>query len=165
MTTLAGSLNGTLTPREVFDEAMLTRLGSRKTLVAFFNGGASQFNSTPREHGTTSGYLVPSGKKFIVASTQWVIEGGVTGKRMGVSSGSTDVGISSASPPAAHDFSVASAFPYNNYYITTAGNQVLRTSMFITIPAGRYVYARSDHSGASWVQITGYEIDANAIVF
>lgn len=162
MATLSALTSSSFTNREVFDSAVLTGFANRKTFVAFFNGGASGFHCTPYEHGSSSGYLVPSGKKLILTTSQWVMEGTLTGKKIGIGSGSTDVGMSSTSAPTTHDFSGAATIPGTQYITTASGSQVLRLSYILVIPEGKYIYAYNAHTGASWLHLTGYEINATA---
>lgn len=146
----------------VIGNQTITKLTQLKTLHAYTQ--STNAYSTLREFGSTSGYVVPGGKKFITLAVYIPFSAKVASNTFGIQGASTDVGIVSgtSSPLAGLDYA-GNTNPINIDVHTNANAEYYVKDFFWETSAGRYLQAHYGASGAQtdW-NICGIEVDALA---
>lgn len=152
------SLNHDLPLRALIGDTLITNFTKLKTLYAITNGTLNPW-ATPREVGSSSPYVVPASKKFVVVAVQTQAFSATVGASLGLETATSDVGFGSSSAPTGLDVNNSTSTPSQVGLIVTA-SELRRQSVLMIVPAGYYLAARA----ASRVSfhIYGYEIDANA---
>lgn len=125
-------------------------------LVAY--AGSSNNYATPRKLGVTSGgYVVPSGKIFLLNSVKFRTNFGGANTFVNVGSASTDVGFNSSSGPSNPD-STSAPQAYPIYVATASGAISTVVAVHQVVTAGRYLYCYTSGVDITYV-LFGYEID------
>lgn len=159
MATLSGvSSSGAIT-QETLGNSVTSNLARRKILHARTFGGSNLY-CTARESGATSGYQVPSGKKFIITTVKYIQLGGTIGDKAALVSSTTDAGYASTSGPATYDFSSPGFGSFGNLNIAVAATETVAKTFIYVIPEGRFVTVYSPANNATYTVI-GYEVDAS----
>lgn len=152
-------LNNTFGPRFVLENQLFVNLAALKILQSRTSNTGPL--GTPREIGSTSGYQVPVGKKYIVLGVKVVAKGAtVASDYMGLQAAGQDVGLNTLTSPTGKDSDDNSRTI--GYF--TAVSEEVRRSTFMVIPAGRYLLTVTGNAIAYWT-IYGFEVDANATTF
>jgi hypothetical protein len=158
MTTLSGLINGNqLTERITFGDSVRTELAKQKILVSRFT--SANVHSTPREIGASSGYLVPSGKKYVVTGLRLIFSGAGGGGNVGLVTATSDVGVFANSAPSGPDSGTPA-----NIMISPAANGKYELPFLMVVPAGKYLYGYLDPGTGStgFMTIIGHEINIEA---
>jgi hypothetical protein len=152
--------NNALGSRHMIADTVIsnTDLAKLKQLVGWMVGGNW---ATARETGTSSGYVVPSGKKFVVVAVRLQRSGGAGAATSlaGLSAATSDVGFNSGSAPTGTDGGTATLL--GNVIVDTATNALTEVSLPYEIPAGKYVALYSQLNESFW-HVYGFEIDVTA---
>jgi hypothetical protein len=162
MATLSGfSSGGSAITQEGWSNTVNSSIAKRKVLTGVFTNVAPY--CTFRAPGTSSGYQVPSGKKFIIVAARLVQYNGAAGIAYGIASTSADAGFSSNTAPASgtHDFGTLTFSSLSNLYVSTAAYEKIWRSLLYVVPAGRYITAYFSPN-LGYITLVGYEIDATA---
>jgi hypothetical protein len=161
MASLSDIVNsGTANDRSLIANTLIAKGAKLKTLLSATE--TVNIHGTPFEVGASSGYLVPSGNVFVVVAVDISQDAGAAGANMGMCSATSDVGSNSAAAPTGRDLTVSLT---QLGFSEAADTRYFRT-LFMRIPAGRYLYVNCAFAGGSGSYVIyGYEIAADAIDF
>ena len=162
MATLNANASGTdISAALNIDQLLLRSMNRRDGKVKFltlFAAHPTNSYATFRKFGESSGYQVPNGKVFIALAVKGRV--GYTGAgNTVINTADSDISFSSASSGTNPDYGSGTA-GYMVNTVSGSGTIDLERSMFMRVPAGRYIQTYTASTSAQ-VTLYGYEIDPN----